>query len=43
MIKEIDSAEKFFGVQDSLGEAAKKARVPRIWFDDIWGMRPDGT
>lgn len=38
-IKEIDAASKFYGLQDILGEAAKKAKVPRIWFDDNWGDR----
>ena len=36
-IKGIDSPEKFYEVQDRLGQAAARADVPRIWFDDIWG------
>jgi len=35
-IKDIDSAETFYGIQDDLGEAASEAGVPRIWFDDVW-------
>jgi len=38
-IKEIDTQEKFYCVQDILGRAAKKAGAPRIWFDDNWGDR----
>lgn len=38
-IKEIDTAEKFYGVQDLLGQAATKVGVPRVWFDDNWGDR----
>lgn len=35
-IKEIDTDEKFYGIQSLLGEAAAKGGVPRIWFDDHW-------
>jgi len=38
-IKEIDTPKKFYDIQDILGDAAKKAGVPRIWFDDNWGDR----
>ena len=38
-IKHIDSAEKFFGVRDLLGEAATRAGVPRVWLDDVWTER----
>jgi hypothetical protein len=38
-IREIDTAERFFGVQQQLGEAARKVDVPRVWFDDNWGDR----
>jgi len=38
-IKEIDTPEKFYGVQDLLGQVAARVGVPRIWFDDIWGDR----
>jgi len=38
-IKEIDIPDKFYGVQDLLGQTAAKVGVPRIWFDDIWGDR----
>ena len=38
-IREIDTAEKFYGVQDLLSEAATKVGVPRVWFDDNWGDR----
>ena len=39
LIKEIDSADRFYGIQDILEKAAKKAKAPRIWFDDNWGDR----
>ena len=35
-IKDIDSARKFHAIQDALAGAAKRANVPRIWFDDLW-------
>jgi hypothetical protein len=35
-IKDIDTAKKFYDVQDFLGRAASAANVPRIWFDDVW-------
>ncbi len=38
-IKEIDSRKKFYDVQEKLGSAAKKAGIPRVWFDDNWGDR----
>lgn len=38
-IKEIDSAEKFFLVQNLLSDAAQQAGIPRVWFDDNWGDR----
>jgi len=38
-IKEIDTTEKFYDVQELLGEAAAKVGVPRVWFDDNWGDR----
>lgn len=39
LIKDIDTREKFYGVQDALGEAARKVGVPRVWFDDNWAYR----
>jgi len=39
LIKEICNAKKFYAIQNILGEAAQKAKVPRIWFDDNWGDR----
>ena len=39
LIKEIGSANKFYGTQQILEKAAKKAKAPRIWFDDNWGDR----
>jgi hypothetical protein len=36
-IKEIDTAEQFYIVQDLLGKEAGIVDVPRIWFDDNWG------
>ncbi len=38
-IREIDSAEAFWRIQDRLGAAAAAAGVPRVWFDDVWGDR----
>jgi hypothetical protein len=38
-IKDIDTAKKFYGVQDLLGRAASAVNVPRIWFDDVWADR----
>jgi hypothetical protein len=38
-IKDIDTAKKFFSVQNKLAEAAAKVRVPRVWFDDNWADR----
>ena len=39
-INEIKSRKIFYGVQDLLARAAKRAGVPRVWFDDIWGNPP---
>lgn len=38
-INEIDTADKFYEVQDLLGRAASAVDVPRIWFDDVWADR----
>jgi hypothetical protein len=38
-IKDIDTPEKFYDVQDKLKQAASEAGVPRIWFDDNWADR----
>ena len=38
-IKEIDTREKFYGVQDALAIAAHPFGIPRVWFDDNWGDR----
>lgn len=38
-IKDIDTAKKFYDVQDLLGRAASAVNVPRIWFDDVWADR----
>jgi hypothetical protein len=39
LIAGIDSPKKFWHVQDTLGAAAARAGVPRVWFDDNWGDR----
>lgn len=39
LISGIDSPKKFWHVQDTLGAAAARAGVPRVWFDDNWGDR----
>jgi hypothetical protein len=38
-IKEIDTREKFYAVQEALASAAKTQSIPRVWFDDNWGDR----
>jgi hypothetical protein len=38
-IKDIDTAKKYFRVQDILSPAAEKVGVPRVWFDDNWADR----
>lgn len=38
-IKEIDTREKFYSVQEFLANAAHEHRIPRVWFDDNWGDR----
>jgi hypothetical protein len=38
-IREIDTSDKFYSVQDQLHEAASKIGIPRIWFDDNWADR----
>ena len=38
-IKEINSATKFYRVQQMLSDAAGEVGVPRVWFDDNWGDR----
>jgi len=42
-IKEVDSRNKFYMVQDELNRAAAPIGVPRVWFDDNWGQRRDAT
>lgn len=38
-INQIDTAAKFYFIQDILGKSAASAGIPRIWFDDVWGDR----
>lgn len=38
-IKEIDTREKFYVVQEALASAALNHKIPRVWFDDNWGDR----
>jgi len=38
-IKEIDTAQRFFAVQNALGKEAEGVGVPRVWLDDVWGER----
>ena len=38
-IKEIDTPEKFYLVQNLLKDAANRVGIPSIWFDDVWGDR----
>jgi len=40
-IREIATARDFYLVQEEiLGEAAREAGVPRVFFDDVWVSRP---
>jgi hypothetical protein len=41
-IKEIRTKDQFMHVQQLLGGAATKAKVPRIWFDYVWGEIESG-
>lgn len=36
-IKDVAAREDFYGLQETLGRAAREAGVPRVWFDDVWG------
>lgn len=36
LIKEIDTRDKYWALQDRLEQAAAAAHVPRVWFDDVW-------
>lgn len=38
-IKDIDTPNKFYYVQELLQQASDKAGVPAIWFDDNWAQR----
>jgi hypothetical protein len=38
-ISGIDTAERFWRIQDLLGAASASVGVPRVWFDDNWGDR----
>lgn len=38
-IKEIDTRDKFYAVQEALTNAALPHGIPRVWFDDNWGDR----
>jgi hypothetical protein len=38
-ISGIDSPQRFWRIQDLLGQAAATVGVPRVWFDDNWGDR----
>jgi hypothetical protein len=38
-ISGIDSAQRFWRIQDLLSAAAASVGVPRVWFDDNWGDR----
>jgi len=35
------NGQNFYQLQEHLGKVAAKVGVPRIWFDDVWGMRED--
>jgi len=38
-IREIDSREKYWAIQDRLEAVAARIGVPRVWFDDVWALR----
>jgi hypothetical protein len=38
-INQVDSAQKFYYVQEALERAALECGIPRVWFDDNWGDR----
>jgi len=40
-IKKIATAKQFYAIQDCLEEAAQRAGIPRVWFDDNWAKRVD--
>lgn len=41
-INEINSAAGFYRLQDKMEEAAQRAGVFRILFDEVWAVRTDG-
>lgn len=40
-INQLDSAARYWALQDLLEDAARTVGVPRAWFDDNWGDRAD--
>lgn len=38
-IKGLKSREMFYHVQQMIGDAADHHKIPRVWFDDVWGDR----
>ena len=42
-IKDVATARDFYSLQEILGDAARRERVPRIWFDDVWAVRDGGV
>jgi hypothetical protein len=38
-IYRVDSKRLYWSIQDRLEAAASEVRVPRVWFDDVWGDR----
>jgi len=39
-ILDVDSRAKFMAIQNQLAAAAREAKVPRVWFDDVSIARP---
>jgi hypothetical protein len=39
LIREIDTPDVYWDLQDRMGAAAAAVGVPRVWFDDNWGDR----
>jgi hypothetical protein len=38
-LRQIDTAQKSYSVQEALRTAADSVEVPRVWFDDNWASR----
>ncbi len=41
LIRELHSSDAYWRLQDTLAASARRAGVPRVWFDDNWGSRSE--